>query len=95
VVFGPEVADGEGTSIEVATPAVDLKTGTTEDGGPLTEVITAGALRKLEGRITISHRQEGTAPTHRASHPSLTCPTLDKTPASLSETLWQSVAAIM
>lgn len=54
VVFGPEVADGEDTSIEVATPAVEVTTGTTEGGGPLTDVITAGALRNVDGRMTIS-----------------------------------------
>lgn len=40
--------------IEAATPAVDVTTGTTEGGGPLTDMITAGAPRKLDGRVTIS-----------------------------------------
>ena len=54
VVFRLEAAEGEGTSIEVATPAVDVRTGTTEGDDPLTDVITAGAPRKLDGRMTIS-----------------------------------------
>lgn len=54
VVFEQDVADGEDTSIEVATPAVDVTIDNLEDGGALTDVITGGALRKVDGRMTIS-----------------------------------------